>query len=164
MFEYPVVDGFDGLLFAIIDDYRAEKFAQHDELIARVAMTRILGDIFWTDHLRARERLVLDTITARNQTPSFHALYLNFLLHPEWIGRTDAYLTRFRAGLSRQRWQPMVGGGALLVTGIARNILFDLAAEPRVFLVAALVLAMAATVAGWLAARRVDPLIALGHE
>jgi predicted permease len=59
-------------------------------------------------------------------------------------------------------------GGALLVTGLARNILFDLTpTEPRLFLVAALVLAMAAALAGWLPARRaarVDPLIALRHE
>ena len=59
-------------------------------------------------------------------------------------------------------------GGALLVTGLARNILFDLTpTEPRIFLVAALVLAMAAALAGWLPARRaarVDPLIALRHE
>jgi predicted permease len=60
------------------------------------------------------------------------------------------------------------GGGALLVTGLARNILFDLTpTEPRIFLVAAMVLAMAAALAGWLPARRaarVDPLIALRHE
>ncbi len=59
-------------------------------------------------------------------------------------------------------------GGALLVTGLARSILFDLTpTEPRIFLVAALVLAIAATLAGWLPARRaarVDPLIALRHE
>ena len=59
-------------------------------------------------------------------------------------------------------------GGALLLTGLARNILFDLTpTEPRMFLVAALVLAMAAALAGWLPARRaarVDPLIALRHE
>jgi predicted permease len=59
-------------------------------------------------------------------------------------------------------------GGALLVTGLARNILFDLTpTEPRIFLVAALVLALAAALAGWLPARRaarVDPLIALRHE
>ena len=48
-------------------------------------------------------------------------------------------------------------GGALLLTPT----------EPRMFLVAALVLAMAAALAGWLPARRaarVDPLIALRHE
>jgi predicted permease len=59
-------------------------------------------------------------------------------------------------------------GGALLVTGLARNILFELTpTEPRMFLVAALVLAAAAGLAGWLPARRaarVDPLIALRHE
>ena len=59
-------------------------------------------------------------------------------------------------------------GGALLVTGLARSILFDLTpTEPRLFLVAALVLAVAAALAGWLPARRaarVDPLIALRHE
>jgi len=59
-------------------------------------------------------------------------------------------------------------GGALLLTGLARNILFDLTpTEPRMFLVAALVLATAAALAGWLPARRaarVDPLIALRHE
>src|SRR6202162_1770844 len=59
-------------------------------------------------------------------------------------------------------------GGALLVTGLARNILFDLTpTEPRMFLVAALVLAMAAALAAWFPARRaarVDPLIALRHE
>jgi predicted permease len=62
-----------------------------------------------------------------------------------------------------------IGAGcALLLTGLARNILFDMTpTEPRIFLVAALVLATAAIVAGWLPARRaakVDPLIALRNE
>jgi predicted permease len=59
-------------------------------------------------------------------------------------------------------------GGALLLTGLARNILFELTpTDPRMFLVAALVLAMAAALAAWLPARRaarVDPLIALRHD
>jgi ABC-type antimicrobial peptide transport system permease subunit len=59
-------------------------------------------------------------------------------------------------------------GGALLVTGLARGILFDLTpTEPRLFLAAALVLATAAALAGWVPARRaarVDPLIALRHD
>jgi len=59
-------------------------------------------------------------------------------------------------------------GGALLLTGLSRSILFDLTpTEPRVFLVAALVLATAAALAGWVPARRagrVNPLMALRHE
>src|SRR5207302_9899871 len=46
-------------------------------------------------------------------------------------------------------------GGAILVTGVARNLLFDLTpTEPRLFLVAALVLAMAAALARWIPPRR----------
>jgi predicted permease len=59
-------------------------------------------------------------------------------------------------------------GGALLVTGVARTILFGLTpTDPGVFAVAATVLAAAALLAGWLPARRasrVDPLVALRHE
>ena len=75
--------------------------------------------------------------------------------------------------LGQVAWMVLPGiaigsGVALLLTGLARNILFDLTpTEPRVFLAAALVLAVAAALAGWLPARRaarVDPLIALRHE
>jgi len=59
-------------------------------------------------------------------------------------------------------------GGALVLTGIARKILFGLTpTDPAVFAVAASVLAGAAVLAGWLPARRasrVDPLVALRHE
>ncbi len=59
-------------------------------------------------------------------------------------------------------------GGALMLTGVARTILFGLTpTDPRVFAVAATVLAAAALLAGWLPARRasrVDPLVALRHE
>jgi predicted permease len=59
-------------------------------------------------------------------------------------------------------------GGALMLTGVARKILFGLTpTDPRVFAVAATVLAAAALLAGWLPARRasrVDPLVALRHE
>jgi predicted permease len=58
--------------------------------------------------------------------------------------------------------------GALLLTGLATRILFGVTPnDPGVFAVAALVLAAAAMLAGWLPARRasrVDPLVALRHE
>jgi predicted lysophospholipase L1 biosynthesis ABC-type transport system permease subunit len=58
--------------------------------------------------------------------------------------------------------------GALAATGLLRNILFGLTAtDPRVYLVAALAMASAALLAGWLPARRaarVDPVVALRHE
>ena len=87
------------------------------------------------------------------------------------LGATPWAMTRLV--LRQVAWIVLPGiaigaGGALLVTGLARNILFDLTpTEPRMFLVAALVLATAAALAGWLPARRaarVDPLIALRHE
>ena len=59
-------------------------------------------------------------------------------------------------------------GAALMVTGMARSILFGLTPDdPMAFFVAGSVLAAAALFAGWLPARRaasVDPLIALRHE
>jgi ABC-type antimicrobial peptide transport system permease subunit len=59
-------------------------------------------------------------------------------------------------------------GGALVFTGVAGTILFGLTPnDPRVFAIAAAVLAVAAVLAGWLPARRasrVDPLVALRHE
>jgi predicted permease len=59
-------------------------------------------------------------------------------------------------------------GGALVLTGLARKMLFGLTpTDPSVFAVAASVLAVAAVLAGWLPARRasrVDPLVALRHE
>ena len=59
-------------------------------------------------------------------------------------------------------------GSALVVTGLARTILFGLTpTDPRVFIIAASVLAVTAVLAGWLPARRasrVDPLVALRHE
>jgi ABC-type antimicrobial peptide transport system permease subunit len=62
-----------------------------------------------------------------------------------------------------------IGGvGALLLTGLARTILFGVTpSDPRAFAVAASILAAAAAVAGWLPARRasrVDPLVALRHD
>jgi predicted permease len=59
-------------------------------------------------------------------------------------------------------------GGALVLAGLARNIVFGLTpTDPIVFVVAASVLAAAAVLAGWLPAHRaarVDPLVALRHE
>jgi predicted permease len=87
------------------------------------------------------------------------------------LGATPWAATRLV--LAQVAWMVLPGiaigtGGALFLTGLARKILFDLApTEPRLFLVAALVLAMAAALAGWLPARRaarVDPLIALRHD
>lgn len=87
------------------------------------------------------------------------------------LGATRWAITRLV--LNQVAWLVLAGiaigaGGALLVTGLARNILFDLSpTEPGVFLVAALVLALAAALAGWLPARRaarVDPIVALRHE
>jgi predicted permease len=62
-----------------------------------------------------------------------------------------------------------IGGlAAFAATRVARSVLFGVTpADPRVFAVAALTLATAALVAGWLPARaasRVDPLAALRHE
>jgi len=63
----------------------------------------------------------------------------------------------------------VIGSGtALMLTGLARRILFGLTpTDPGVFVVAASVLAVAAGLAGWLPAHRasrVDPLVALRHE
>ena len=63
----------------------------------------------------------------------------------------------------------LIGGGvALMVTGVARKIVFGLTpTDPSVFVVAASVLAFAVVLGGWLPARRasrVDPLVALRHE
>jgi transcriptional regulator len=59
-------------------------------------------------------------------------------------------------------------GAALMMTGLARHLLFGLTpTDPRAFLVAASVLGAAALLAAWLPARRaarVDPLVALRHE
>jgi predicted permease len=59
-------------------------------------------------------------------------------------------------------------GGALMVTGLARGILFGLTpTDPMVFAIAASVLSLAAVAAAWFPARRashVDPLVALRHE
>jgi ABC-type antimicrobial peptide transport system permease subunit len=59
-------------------------------------------------------------------------------------------------------------GGAFVLTGVVRKILFGLTpTDPSVFAVAASVLAVAAVLAGWLPAvraSRVDPLVALRHE
>jgi predicted permease len=62
-----------------------------------------------------------------------------------------------------------IGAGiSLLLTGLARGILFGLTpTDPAAFVVAASVLAGAALVAGWLPARRasrIDPMHALRHE
>jgi predicted permease len=58
--------------------------------------------------------------------------------------------------------------GALMLTGLARGILFGLTpTDPAVFAIAASILTMAAIAAAWFPARRasrVDPLIALRHE
>jgi putative ABC transport system permease protein len=87
------------------------------------------------------------------------------------LGATRWAMTRLV--LRQLAWMVLAGiaigtSGALLVTSLARNFLFGLTpTEPRAFLVAALVLALAAALAGWLPARRaarVDPLIALRHE
>jgi predicted permease len=57
---------------------------------------------------------------------------------------------------------------ALLLTGLAREMLFGITAtQPGVFAMAAMVLAVAALAAAWLPARRasrVDPMAALRHE
>jgi predicted permease len=57
---------------------------------------------------------------------------------------------------------------SLMLTGIARNLVFGLTpTDPRVFAVAAAILAVIAVFAAWLPARRaarVDPLVALRHE
>ncbi|HKE87177.1 MAG TPA: ABC transporter permease [Vicinamibacterales bacterium] len=63
----------------------------------------------------------------------------------------------------------VIGGGiALMLTGLARSLLFGLTpTEPRVFALAAVILCTAALLAGWVPARRassVDPLVALRHE
>jgi ABC-type antimicrobial peptide transport system permease subunit len=59
-------------------------------------------------------------------------------------------------------------GAAFMLTGLASSFLFDLRPnDPAVFLVAGLILATVAVVAGWLPAHRashVDPLLALRHE
>jgi predicted permease len=60
------------------------------------------------------------------------------------------------------------GGAALMLTGLARSLLFGLTpTEPGVFALAASILTAAALLAGWVPARRassVDPLVALRHE
>ena len=60
------------------------------------------------------------------------------------------------------------GGAALMLTGLARSLLFGLTpTEPGVFALAAAILTAAALLAGWVPARRashVDPLTALRHE
>ena len=63
----------------------------------------------------------------------------------------------------------LIGGAiATTLTGVASKILFGFTpVDPTVFAVAAMVLALAAGLAGWLPARRasrVDPLVALRHE
>jgi predicted permease len=59
-------------------------------------------------------------------------------------------------------------GGALLLTGVARDVLYGLSpTDPEVYAIATSVLGMAAMTAAWLPARRasrVDPLVALRHE
>jgi ABC-type antimicrobial peptide transport system permease subunit len=59
-------------------------------------------------------------------------------------------------------------GGSLMLTGMARTILFGMTpTDPAMFGVAASLLVSAAVLAGWLPARRasrVDPLVALRHE
>ena len=59
-------------------------------------------------------------------------------------------------------------GAALTLTGLTRKMLFGVTpAEPGVFVLAAVVLGVAAFAAGWLPARRasqVDPMVALRHE
>jgi putative ABC transport system permease protein len=59
-------------------------------------------------------------------------------------------------------------GGAFMLAGVTRRMLFGLSpTDPRVFVVAASVLASAALVAAWLPARRaarIDPVVTLRHE
>jgi ABC-type antimicrobial peptide transport system permease subunit len=60
------------------------------------------------------------------------------------------------------------GAAALALTGLTRKMLFGVTpADPGVFVLAAVVLGVAALAAGWLPARRassVDPMVALRHE
>jgi predicted permease len=97
--------------------------------------------------------------------------------------RTNELGVRMALGASRGRMMGLVlrdvavlvatgivigGGAALMLSGLAGKILFGLTpTDPRVFGIAASILAGAALAAGWLPARRaarVDPLIALRHE
>jgi predicted permease len=97
--------------------------------------------------------------------------------------RTNEFGVRMALGASRRTMMGLVlrdvfvmvaagvsigAGGARVMTGLARTILFGLTpTDPSVFVVAASVLAVAAVLAGWLPARRasrVDPLVALRHE
>jgi ABC-type antimicrobial peptide transport system permease subunit len=60
------------------------------------------------------------------------------------------------------------GAAALALSGLTRKMLFGVTpADPAVFVLAAVVLGLAALAAGWLPARRasrVDPMVALRHE
>jgi predicted permease len=97
--------------------------------------------------------------------------------------RTNELGVRLALGASRRRIMGLVlrevflmvaigvsigAGGALMVTGLARKILFGMTpTDPGMFAIAASVLTVAAGLAGWLPARRasrVDPMVALRHE
>jgi hypothetical protein len=93
------VENFDGDLFRAIDEYKAKLLDAAHELEGRVASSTALGDLITRDVL-AQGRRTIESIDVRNQTPVFpQPIYLTYLQHPEWIGRTDDVLVRLRERL-----------------------------------------------------------------
>jgi hypothetical protein len=95
-------DEFDGLLFEVIDTYKAAKLAAANDLRRQVAATRMLGDLLTRDMIDQGVR-TLRSIDVRNQMPTFPPLFLTFLEHPEWIAPTDVALRRFRRALGNRK-------------------------------------------------------------